>query len=497
MPSPSVHSRWWIYVGGRLPFLRAFGHGHGQFGPQHGFQKVTNWNSWSFPLQEVSSHTLWSHGTSHRDRHWRRTHKISCQNKPSKDYFLMSLATRLQVFILSDPQEARYVEADANSQTTEQTVYPPMRIWMETLAAIIPSLRKGLWTTLIDLKDAYLCVPIHSCHQRFLSFNYDQTDFVFQAIPFRLLVTPHVFTQITRAVTSFLRPQGITVFAYLDKRLIVSPSSQRYRLLPIRREASNHQIFIKLHTLPWGPVCSPLASVLRSVSMSRGRGTTSLPQDESSSTSRHTSNDSTHQYTPRQNSLLSVGCHIACTLVDGSKQSSKRQAMSGLQTETATMTDASLPGSGCLRRNLFTQMFWNLKQWREPSTIGNHFSRTSSSRFCWTIPPWSRILTDKEEQGLWLCAGGHTISSAEGINDRIRAPHLARKENVLADALSRRWQLDQKEDSHSFGQTPFSTSTDASNYASYSRLFRIWIERHLDKDFTANDHSVHRIWTVQ
>ena len=102
----------------------------------------------------------------------------------------------------------------------------PRRFRMETLASIIPLLLPNSWATTLDLKDAYLHVPIHPDHQRFLAFTYDNEDFVFQAMPFGLSTAPLVFTRITRAVTSFLRRRGITVYAYLDDWLIVSSSRE-------------------------------------------------------------------------------------------------------------------------------------------------------------------------------------------------------------------------------------------------------------------------------
>ena len=45
------------------------------------------------------------------------------------------------------------------------------RFSMKTLSSIIPTLTKEMWTTSIDLKDAYLHIPIHKGHQRFLAFR--------------------------------------------------------------------------------------------------------------------------------------------------------------------------------------------------------------------------------------------------------------------------------------------------------------------------------------
>ena len=105
----------------------------------------------------------------------------------------------------------------------------PQTFRMETLAKIIPLLEKGFWATTIDLKDAYLHVPIHPEHQRFLSFRYRGTDYEFVALPFGLSTAPRVFTRITRAALSFLRTKGIAIYGYIDDLLIVAESEEAAR----------------------------------------------------------------------------------------------------------------------------------------------------------------------------------------------------------------------------------------------------------------------------
>ena len=95
---------------------------------------------------------------------------------------------------------------------------------METLTSIIPTLSTGMWATSIDLKDAYLHIPIHKDHQRYLAFRYRGIDYSFQALPFGLATAPRVFSRVTRAVLAYLRRNGILLFAYLDDWLILGNS---------------------------------------------------------------------------------------------------------------------------------------------------------------------------------------------------------------------------------------------------------------------------------
>ena len=102
----------------------------------------------------------------------------------------------------------------------------PKRFRMETLATIIPLLSPGLWATSIDLKDAYLHVPVHPLFHRYLAFRYKGTDYCFKAMPFGLSTAPRVFTRITRVILAYLRSKGRTIFAYLDDWLLLANSKE-------------------------------------------------------------------------------------------------------------------------------------------------------------------------------------------------------------------------------------------------------------------------------
>ena len=98
---------------------------------------------------------------------------------------------------------------------------------METLASIIPTLSQGMWAASIDLKDAYLHIPINKDFHRFLAFRYQGIDYSFRALPFGLATAPRVFTRVTRAVVAHLRRNNIHLFAYLDDWLILGHSREQ------------------------------------------------------------------------------------------------------------------------------------------------------------------------------------------------------------------------------------------------------------------------------
>lgn len=105
----------------------------------------------------------------------------------------------------------------------------PKRFRMETLSSIIPSLEAGMWATTVDLKDAYLHIPIHQADQKFLAFRYRGTDYAYNALPFGLSTAPRVFTRVTRSILAHLRRKGILLFAYLDDWLLLGRSEEESR----------------------------------------------------------------------------------------------------------------------------------------------------------------------------------------------------------------------------------------------------------------------------
>lgn len=80
---------------------------------------------------------------------------------------------------------------------------------MEGLDTVRSLVRKGDWVAKIDLKDAYLTVPIHPNHQRFLRFLWQNRVFQFSCLAFGLSSAPRIFSKILRVVVAFLRERGL------------------------------------------------------------------------------------------------------------------------------------------------------------------------------------------------------------------------------------------------------------------------------------------------
>ena len=80
----------------------------------------------------------------------------------------------------------------------------------------------------VDLKDAYLTVPMAKGSQPLLAFRNQGGDlFQFKVLPFGLCTAPYVFTKLTKPIVQFLRSVGIQILIYLDNMLICAPSEQQ------------------------------------------------------------------------------------------------------------------------------------------------------------------------------------------------------------------------------------------------------------------------------
>ena len=95
---------------------------------------------------------------------------------------------------------------------------------MERLNVILPNLRLQDWAVSIDLKDAYLHVPVHPQSRRLLGFKFLDKTYVYKVLPFGLKDSPWVFSRIVATVIAHLRLQGIRIYYYMDDWLLVAES---------------------------------------------------------------------------------------------------------------------------------------------------------------------------------------------------------------------------------------------------------------------------------
>lgn len=97
---------------------------------------------------------------------------------------------------------------------------------METLSNVCKMLKPGDWLTSIDLKDAFLHVPIRPSSRKYLRFRWGTKTYQFRTLPFGLSLSPYVFSKIVKPVLAWARQQGIRISAYLDDLIIAASTKE-------------------------------------------------------------------------------------------------------------------------------------------------------------------------------------------------------------------------------------------------------------------------------
>ena len=95
---------------------------------------------------------------------------------------------------------------------------------METIQSVLLSVRQGDWMASIDLKEAYLQVPVHLDSRRFLWFVAQGRVYQFSALCFGLSTALQAFSRVMAPVSAILHSWGIRMRRYLDDWLVQSSS---------------------------------------------------------------------------------------------------------------------------------------------------------------------------------------------------------------------------------------------------------------------------------
>ena len=78
---------------------------------------------------------------------------------------------------------------------------------MENLETVRFLVRKGDWFVKLDLKDAYLTVPIQNSQKKYLRFKWNGRIFQFKCMAFGLVPAPRIFTKLLKVFVAFLRKE--------------------------------------------------------------------------------------------------------------------------------------------------------------------------------------------------------------------------------------------------------------------------------------------------
>ena len=79
----------------------------------------------------------------------------------------------------------------------------------------------------IDLANAFWHISVHKAYRRFLSFSFDNVNYVWKAMPFGLRIAPYLFCKLLQPLMKHIRKTyNIIIFFYLDDILILAPSRE-------------------------------------------------------------------------------------------------------------------------------------------------------------------------------------------------------------------------------------------------------------------------------
>jgi hypothetical protein len=104
---------------------------------------------------------------------------------------------------------------------------------MEGINSLQDLIRREDFLVKIDLKDAYVTIPIHEednkCFRICFFLGWGGVLYQFPSLVFGLSSAPWLFTKILKPVVTLLRKLGICLIIYLDDILILNGSAEGAR----------------------------------------------------------------------------------------------------------------------------------------------------------------------------------------------------------------------------------------------------------------------------
>ena len=97
---------------------------------------------------------------------------------------------------------------------------------METQQLVLQSLHPGDWMASLDLKDAYLQVPVHPVFRCYPRLCVGEEVCEFRALCFGLSTAPQAFTRVMAPISSIMHRHGFRILRYLDDWLVLRSSFQ-------------------------------------------------------------------------------------------------------------------------------------------------------------------------------------------------------------------------------------------------------------------------------
>lgn len=138
-----------------------------------------------------------------------------CQ--PCKKQFLSSF------FLVDKPNgEKRFI---LNLKKLNAFIEPP-HFKLEDHKTVIRILTPNCFMATLDLKDAFMLIPVAEDFKKYLRFEFMGTLYEFNCLPFGLCTAPFVFTKLLKPVAQVLRSEGLKSVIYLDDILLLGKTKE-------------------------------------------------------------------------------------------------------------------------------------------------------------------------------------------------------------------------------------------------------------------------------
>ncbi|KAH9640446.1 hypothetical protein HF086_018112 [Spodoptera exigua] len=92
---------------------------------------------------------------------------------------------------------------------------------LEDLRTVLKLISRNSYLCTIDLKDAYYLIKIDKDYRKYLRFQFEESIYEFNILPFGLNTAPFVFTKVMKPVIRLLRTRGYLSTIYLDDICII------------------------------------------------------------------------------------------------------------------------------------------------------------------------------------------------------------------------------------------------------------------------------------
>ena len=184
-----------------------------------------------------------------------RGYQIPLKYWPKEHWSTTTVSEERQSVLLEEVTKLREKEAVLPVQQTEAHIVSPVFVvpkhrggWrliidlrylnscmvqphfkMEGLFMLPSMVSQGWLMAKLDLKDAYLTIPIAQESRKLLTFQAGPPHQLmqFRCLPFGLCTAPFASSKATKPITQFLRQLGIHLIVYLDDLLLAAPSREQ------------------------------------------------------------------------------------------------------------------------------------------------------------------------------------------------------------------------------------------------------------------------------